>query len=215
MSDAAEIARPAFLDNSAVRRRDLAWDDWPAIVAFLSDECVCHLAVPTAGAPYVVGQSFRFAAGKFLLHCSRHGRLAGLMRARPVVSIVVDRLTALLKAPKGQNTSFEYYSVLAECTVEYAEEIPNVKRQQYQVLGKYRYEGGYEPIDDAAPAQIVTFDCKVKSMTAKKRILADGQYSPPGQPKAPYVRFAFPPGAQLSALPDEAFDSKRFPKNKG
>ncbi len=132
------------------------------------------------------------------------------MRARPVVSIVVDRLVALLKAPKGQNTSFEYYSVLAECTVDYDEEIPNVKRQQYRVLGKYRHEGGYEPIDDAAPAQIVTFECKVKQMTAKKRILADGQYSPPGQPQAPYVRFPFPPGAQLSALPEEAFDGKRF-----
>lgn len=131
---------------------------------------------------------------------------------RPIVSIVVDELVSLLKAPKGQNTSFEYYSVAAECSVEFEEDVPAVKRQQYEVLGKYRHEGGYVPIDDFAPAQIITFKCRIQNMTAKKRILADGQYSPPGQPQAPYVRFPFPGGATLSSLPESAFDGMRFRK---
>lgn len=210
MTTSMTIETPAYLDNSGIRRKDLAWSDWPAIQSFLADQCACHLAVPTPDAPYVVGQSFRFVDGVFLLHCSRFGRLSELMRARPVVSIVVDQLVALLKAPKGQNTSFEYYSIVAECLVDFEEEIADVKRQQYEVLGKYRHEGGYEPIDNNAPAQIITFRCPVRKMTAKKRILADGQYSPPGQPKAPYVRFPFPSGACLSALPEGAFDGARF-----
>lgn len=215
MTRPAPLDPPAWLENGGIRRQDLAWDDWPAIAAFLADECVCHIAVPTDGAPYVVGQGFRFVGDTFLLHSSRFGRLATLLRPRPVVSIVVDRLVALLKAPKGQNTSFEYYSLTAECSVEFEDDVPLVRQQQYEVLAKFRHEGGFEPIDDTAPAQIVTYRCKVLRMTAKKRILADGQYSPPGQPRAPYVRFPFPPGPQLSALPAEAFDGRRFHKDRG
>ncbi len=205
---------PAYLDNGSIRRVDLAWNDWAAIEGFLADECVCHLAVPTDGAPYMIGQSYRFADGVFLLHSSRFGRLSKLMEDRPMVSICVDRLVALLKAPKGQNTSFEYYSICAQCSVEFDLETSNIKRQQYEVLGKYRHEGGYVPIDDTAPAQIITYRCKVEHMTAKKRILADGQYSPPGQPRAEYQRFPFPPGPQISALPEEAFDPTRFTRGK-
>jgi hypothetical protein len=56
----------------------------------------------------------------------------------------------------------------------------------------------------------VAYRCEIRSLSAKKRILADGQYSPPGQPRAPYLRYSFPAGAALSSLPEEAFDPHRF-----
>lgn len=200
---------PPYFDNK-MRREDLAWNDWEAISSFLGDQMVCRLAVHDDPFPYVVGQSYRFVDGVFLLHCSRFGKLADLIRQNPNVSIEVDHLVALLKAPKGQNTSFEYYSVLARCRVDMSEDTEAVRHQQYEVLDKYRPEKDYTPIDDFAPTQISVFRCKVVQMSAKKRILADGQYSPPGQPKAPYIRYPFPPPAALSSLPPEAFDPERF-----
>jgi len=198
--------------NNAMRRDDLAWNDWSAIQAFLKDQMVCRMAVHDDPYPYVVGQSYRFVDGVFLLHCSRFGKLAGLIKRNPRVTIEVDHLVALLKAPKGQNTSFEYYSVLARCDVNLSEDTEVVRSQQYDVLEKYRPERDYTPIDNVAPTQITVFKCVVKEMSAKKRILADGQYSPPGQPQAPYLRYPFPPPAAISSLPSEAFDQNRFKK---
>ena len=168
------------------------------------------MAVHDEPFPYVVGQSFRFIEGVFLLHCSRFGKLAGLIRLNQNVTIEVDHLVALLKAPKGQNTSFEYYSVLARCIVELSDDKEAVRRQQYEVLEKYRPERDYSPIDDFAPTQITVFRCRVVEMSAKKRILADGQYSPPGQPQAPYIRYPLPPPPAISSLPPGAFDPYRF-----
>lgn len=202
---------PDFFDNT-MRREDLAWNDWDAISAFLADQMVCRIAVHDDPFPYVVGQSYRFRDGVFLLHCSRFGKLAGLIRANPNVSIEVDHLVALLKAPKGQNTSFEYYSVLARCHIDMSEDTEAVRRHQYEVLEKYRPERDYTPIDNFAPTQISVFRCKVVQMSAKKRILADGQYSPPGQPQAPYLRYPFPPPAAVSSLAPDAFDPDRFRK---
>lgn len=200
---------PAYFDNG-MRRSDLAWNDWDAISKFLADQVVCRIAMLDDPFPYVLAQSYRFVDGVFLLHCSRFGKMAELIRRNPHVTIEIDHLVALLKAPKGQNTSFEYYSVLARCVVDLAEDLEAVRRQQYEVLEKYRPERDYTPIDDFAPMQIMTFRCNVMQMSAKKRILADGQYSPPGQSQAPYVRYPFPLPASLSSLPPEAFDSNRF-----
>lgn len=200
---------PAYFDNR-MRRGDLAWDDWPAISKFLADQMVCRIAIHDQPFPYILAQSYRFVDGKFLVHCSRFGKMADLIRRNPNVTIEVDHLVALLKAPKGQNTSFEYYSVLARCLVDWSEELEAVRAQQYDVLDKYRPERDYTPIDDFAPAQITVFKCMVVQMSAKKRILADGQYSPPGQPQAPYLRYPFPPPAAVSSLPPEAFNPNRF-----
>ena len=91
---------PAFL-NTAMRRTDLAWTDWPAIEAFLADELICRVAVHDTPYPYVVSQSFTFDGQAFLIHCSRFGTLAERLRECRHVTIEVDRATALLKAPKG------------------------------------------------------------------------------------------------------------------
>jgi nitroimidazol reductase NimA-like FMN-containing flavoprotein (pyridoxamine 5'-phosphate oxidase superfamily) len=209
MTETADL--PAYFDNT-MRREDLAWNDWSAIQSFLRDQMVCRMAVHDDPYPYVVGQSYRFVDGVFLLHCSRFGKLAALIKRNPRVTIEVDHLVALLKAPKGQNTSFEYYSVLARCDVNLSDDTEVVRAQQYEVLEKYRPERDYTPIDNFAPTQITVFKCVVRQMSAKKRILADGQYSPPGQPQAPYLRYPFPPPAAISSLPPEAFNPDRFKK---
>lgn len=196
--------------KTEMRRTDLAWDDWPAIHAFLKDQLICRVGVQDEPFPYVVPQSFTFVNNTFLIHCSRFGKMASLIRANQYITIEVDQPVALLKAPKGQNTSLEYYSVIARCIAEIREGTDEVRSHQNQALDKFRPEKGYKPIEDGAANQIVAFNCKIVEMTAKKRILADGQYSPPGQPQAPYVRFPFPAGAALSSLGADAFDSDRF-----
>ena len=205
---------PAYLDNT-MRRTDLAWNDWPAVEAFLKDQLVCRVAINDQPSPYVVAQSYRFRGDAFLVHCSRFGKLAGLLARDQQITIEVDQLVALLKAPKGQNTSFEYYSVIARCTVELDDGLEEVRAHQYEVLGKYRPENDYTPIDNFAPMQIIAITCRIDSMSAKKRILADGQYSPPGQPQAPYIRYPLPHSGVISALPPEAFDARRFADKAG
>lgn len=200
---------PDYL-STEMRRTDLAWDDWPAIAAFLKDQVICRVAMHDEPFPYVVPQSFTFLDGAFLIHCSRFGKMAALVRTNQHLTIEVDQPVALLKAPKGQNTSLEYYSVIARCVAQIREKTDEIRSHQNCALNKFRPEKGYSPIEDAASNQIVAFHCKVIEMTAKKRILADGQYSPPGQPKAPYIRFPFPAGAAISSLGAEAFDPDRF-----
>ncbi len=200
---------PSYLD-CAMRRMDLAWTDWAAIEAFLRDELICRVAVHDTPYPYVTAQSFTFTGDAFLIHSSRFGKLAAAIRANPRVTIEVDRPIALLKAPKGQNTSLEYYSVIARCEVLLRDTTDEVRAHQYQALDKFRPEKDYTPIEDGAANQIVAYRCEIREMSAKKRILADGQYSPPGQPKAPYLRYPFDAGATLSGLPVEAFDPHRF-----
>ncbi|WP_170836208.1 pyridoxamine 5'-phosphate oxidase family protein [Pandoraea sp. ISTKB] len=200
---------PDYLD-AKMRRTDLAWTDWPAIEAFLRDELICRVAVNDTPFPYVVPQSFTFVGDAFLIHCSRFGKFSGLLRENPHVTIVVDRPVALLKAPKGQNTSLEYYSVIARCEATTREDTHDVIAHQNTALGKFRPEKDYTPIEPGAANQIVAIRCRIESLSAKKRILADGQYSPPGQPQAPYLRYPFERGAALSGLPEGAFDPQRF-----
>jgi hypothetical protein len=117
---------------------------------------------------------------------------------------------ALLKAPKGQNTSLEYYSIIARCRPQITHLAKDVIAHQNQALEKFRPEKDYTPIEEGAANQIIAIRCMIDEMTAKKRILADGQYSPPGQPQAPYLRYPFASGAAVSGLPAEAFDKNRF-----
>lgn len=200
---------PSFLKNE-IRRADLAWSDWPAIHAFLKDELICRIAVQDNPSPYVVALSYTFADDAFLIHCSRFGKLAGLIQTQKAVTIEIDRPVSLLKAPKGQNTSLEYYSVIARCTIRDSSETQEVIAHQNAALEKFRPEKDYTPIEVGAANQIVALRCEIDEMSAKKRILADGQYSPPGQPKAPYQRYPFAVGASISGLPPEAFDPHRF-----
>ncbi len=203
------IETPSFF-QSAMRRTDLAWTDWAAIEAFLKNELICRVAVHDAPFPYITAQSFTFTGDAFLIHSSRFGKLASAIRANPLVTIEVDRPVALLKAPKGQNTSLEYYSVIARCKVRLRESTEDVRAHQNEALEKFRPERDYSPIEDGAANQIIAYRCEIQELTAKKRILADGQYSPPGQPMAPYLRYPFPGGATLSDLPPEAFDPHKF-----
>jgi len=200
---------PSFL-NDQIRRSDLAWTDWPSILAFLKDELICRVAVHDTPFPYVLAQSFTFTGDAFLIHCSRFGTFAQKLRENRHITIEVDRPVALLKAPKGQNTSLEYYSVIARCEVTIDDGTEGVIRHQNQALDKFRPEKDYSPIEQGAASQIIAIRCAVVEMTAKKRILADGQYSPPGQPQAPYLRYPFAAGATISGLTPDAFDAHRF-----
>lgn len=210
-TDMTDTEIPPYF-NPEMRRHDLARKDWPAVCRFLADEMVCRVAVHDDPFPYVVAQSYVFLGDRFFFHCTRFGKLAALIRANSNLTIEIDRPIGLLKAPKGQNTSLEYYSVIARCSASIRDDTDDVRSMQYVALGKYRPEQDYTALEDGAVNQIVAFDCKIVEMSAKKRILADGQYSPPGQPQAPYLRYPVPPGASISALPEEAFDPRRFDK---
>ncbi|VVE51504.1 pyridoxamine 5'-phosphate oxidase family protein [Pandoraea anhela] len=200
---------PDYLDSS-MRRTDLAWHDWPAIEAFLRDELICRAVVNDAPFPYVVPQSFTFTGDAFLIHCTRFGRFSRLIQQNPHIVIAVDRPVALLKAPKGQNTSLEYYSVIARCRATVSLDTPHVIAHQNEALAKFRPENDHTPIEQGAANQIMAIRCRIESLSAKKRILADGQYSPPGLPQAPYLRYPFERGACVSGLPAGAFDPQRF-----
>lgn len=204
---------PEYLDNT-MRRTDLTWTDWPAIEAFLRDELICRVAVNDKPFPYVVPQSFTFTGDAFLIHCSRFGKFSQLIQEDPHIVIVIDRPVALLKAPKGQNTSLEYYSVITRCKAFTRMETQDVIAHQNQALGKFRPENDYTAIEPGAANQIVAIRCQIENLSAKKRILADGQYSPPGQPQAPYLRYPFERGACVSGLPEGAFDPHRFSRTK-
>jgi nitroimidazol reductase NimA-like FMN-containing flavoprotein (pyridoxamine 5'-phosphate oxidase superfamily) len=195
-----------------MRRKDLAWNDWPAVRGFLEDQAVCRVAIHDTPFPYVVPQSFRFVGDAFLVHCSRAGRMAQCVARDPNVTIEVDQVVSLLKAPKANNTSLEYRSVIARCIVRASLDDLGIEEQQYAALEKYRPERDYEPIDrERGTHRIVALRCEIVELSAKKRILADGQGAPDGGDPG-YARYPFPPPATLSSLPKEAFDPDRFRK---
>jgi len=209
MRYAPVMERPRYFRNE-IRRTDLAWNDWPAVRAFLEDQAVCRVAVHDAPFPYVVPQSYRFVGEAFLIHCARAGRMARCIAADPHVTIEVDQVVSLLKAPKANNTSFEYRSVIARCIAQASLDDLAIETQQYAALEKYRPERDYEPIDrENATRRIVALRCVIVELSAKKRILEDGGGAPGGGDPG-YVRYPFPPPAALSSLPREAFDPHRF-----
>jgi nitroimidazol reductase NimA-like FMN-containing flavoprotein (pyridoxamine 5'-phosphate oxidase superfamily) len=200
------MSAPAFFQSDA-RRTEYAWTDWDAIAAFRRDHAVCRIAVNDGEWPYVVAQTFRFAGDAFLLHFGRNGHLAAALRRDPHCTIEIDEIVSLLKAPQAQNTSAEYRSVVARCTVQLTDVDEEIESQQYDVLDKYRPEADYLPIDrERATRRIVALRAEIVALSAKKRILAEG-----GDPAGVgYRRYPFPPAATLSALPADAF-APRFP----
>jgi uncharacterized protein len=190
---------PAFFRN-ALRRPDLAWNDWPAVDVFLRDQAVCRLGVFDETHPYVVAQSYRFVGDAFLLHFSRFGRLARLVAANPNVTVEVSQAVSLLKAPEAENTSMEYRSVIARCSAILTAGDEPIEAQQYEALDKYRPERDYLPIDrERATRRIVACRATVVELSAKKRILAEGSTSADGT-RPDYVRYPFPPPPALSSL---------------
>jgi nitroimidazol reductase NimA-like FMN-containing flavoprotein (pyridoxamine 5'-phosphate oxidase superfamily) len=205
---------PDFFRNE-IRRGDLAWNDWPAVDAFLRDQAICRVAVNDETHPYVVAQSYRFDGEAFLIHFSRNGRLARLISANPNVTIEIDQAISLIKAPNAMNTSLEYRSVVARCTAHATLLDLEIEAQQYRALEKYRPEHDYEPIDrERGTQRIIAVRAAVIELSAKKRVLAEGQYSVVGYDPG-YVRYPFPPSAALSSLPPEAFAPREFPKPTG
>jgi uncharacterized protein len=195
------MAAPAFFVND-VRRRELAWTDWDEVKAWLGDQVVCRIAVHDDDWPYVVAQTFRFRDDAFLVHFGRNGRLANALRRDPHCTIEVDQIVSLLKAPRANNTSAEYRSVIARCVAEIGETDEAVEAQQHEALEKFRPEADYLPIDrEGATRRIVSVRARIDRLTAKKRILDEG-----GNPAGlDYARYAFPPPAAISQLPPDAF----------
>jgi len=195
------MTAPAFFASDP-RRAEYAWNDWDAVAAFLADQAVCRIAVNDGAWPYVVAQTFHFVGDAFLLHFSRSGKLAAALERDPNCTIEVDQIVSLLKAPRANNTSAEYRSVVARCTASLALLDLDIEAQQYTALEKFRPEKDYLPIDrERATRRILAVRATIVSLSAKKRILDEG-----GNPAdIPYARYPFPPPAALSQLPPEAF----------
>lgn len=196
------MTAPDYFRNE-IRRNDLSWNDWDAVAAFIADQAVCRFAVNDGSWPYVVGLTYDFDGAAFLVHFSRSGRLAAALHRDPHCTIEIDQAVSLLKAPRGNNTSAEYRSVIARCIAEIAElDLDAIEAQQTTALEKFRPEGDYLPIDrEGATRRIIAVRAIVVELSAKKRILDEG-----GNPAGlDYARYPFPPPAALSQLPPEAF----------
>jgi nitroimidazol reductase NimA-like FMN-containing flavoprotein (pyridoxamine 5'-phosphate oxidase superfamily) len=195
------MSAPAFFQSDA-RRTEYAWSDWAAVASFMRDHAVCRIAVNDVTWPYVVAQTFRFVGDAFLLHFGRNGHLATALRRDPYCTIEIDEIVSLLMAPQAQNTSAEYRSVVARCTVRLTDVDDEIEAQQYDALDKYRPEADYLPIDrERGTRRISAVRAEIIELSAKKRILDEG-----GNPAGvAYVRYPFPPAATLSALPADAF----------
>ena len=200
---------PAYFASDA-RRSEYAWNDWDGVAAFIADQAVCRIGVNDGAWPYVVALTYHFDGAAFLLHFSRSGHLAACLRADAHCTVEIDQAVSLIKAPNAENTSAEYRSVIARCTAEIAElDLDAIEAQQYAALGKFRPEADYLPIDrERATRRILAVRARVESLSAKKRILAEG-----GNPAGiAYARYPFPPPAALSQLPPGAFDPRFTPR---
>jgi nitroimidazol reductase NimA-like FMN-containing flavoprotein (pyridoxamine 5'-phosphate oxidase superfamily) len=192
---------PSFF-VSDTRRTAFAWRDWDAVEAFVRDQAACRIAVNDGAWPYVVAQTYQFTGDAFLLHFSRSGKLAAALERDPHCTIEIDQIVSLLKAPRANNTSAEYRSVVARCTASLSLLDLDIEAQQYKALEKYRPERDYLPIDrEGATRRILAVRATIVSLSAKKRILDEG-----GNPAGiAYARYPFPPPAALSELPPDAF----------
>ena len=189
---------PPFFASDA-RRTEYAWTNWEAVAAFLRDQVVCRVAVNDGTWPYVIAQTYHFVEDAFLIHFSRSGKFAAALHADPHLTIEVDQAVSLLKAPRANNTSAEYRSVVARCIAEISEVDLDIEAQQYEALEKFRPEKDYLPIDrERATRRIYAVRARVQSLSAKKRILDEG-----GNPAGvPYERYPFPAPASMSSVPD-------------
>ena len=183
-----------------LRRHERSWDDFAAICAFLDDRAVCRVALNGDPFPYVVPTSFRFVRDEargdaVLLHTSKSGHFAKAVERDPHLCIVVDESIAFLKAPQAENTSLEYASVIFRCIAEIERDPAAIERQQYEVLEKYRPEGGFDPITPGVADYIVGIRARVVEMTAKRRIVAEAK-----SPEPPYRAYMFPASERLSTL---------------
>ncbi len=183
-----------------LRRNERSWDDFDAIRAFLDDRLVCRVALNDDPFPYVVPTSFRFVldakhGDAFLLHTSRFGHFARAVERDPHICIVVDEAIAFLKAPEAENTSFEYESVIARCLVEIERDGAAIERQQYELLEKYRPEGGFEPITPGIADHVIGMRARVVEMIGKRRIVAEAK-----RPEPAYRAYMVPRSGRLSSL---------------
>ena len=117
------MADPDFFDCDT-RRKDLAWNDWPAVRAFIERERVCRIGVNDEAWPYVLALSYRFDGNAFVMNFSRSGRLAALLARDPHCTIEVDE--PLRISPSSETLNADYRSVLARCRAAVREiELPD------------------------------------------------------------------------------------------
>jgi len=117
------MAVPNFFESDA-RREELAWNDWPAVRAFIERERICRIGVNDDIWPYVVAQSYRFDGNAFVMNFSRSGRLAALLARDPHCTIEIDELLRI--SPDGEPLNADYRSVLARCRAAMREiELPD------------------------------------------------------------------------------------------
>ena len=107
------VTTPPFF-HPDTRRADLAWTDWDEVRGWLESQSFCRVAINDDPWPYVVAQTYAFTGEAFVMHFSRSGRLARLIRENPLVTVEVDEPRGVIEdALHAAATG--YLSVVARC----------------------------------------------------------------------------------------------------
>ena len=96
------------------RRADLAWTDWDEVREWLEEQSFCRVAINDDPWPYVVAQTYAFTGEAFVMHFSRSGRLARLIRDNALITVEVDEPRGLIEDAHG-TAAAGYLSVVARC----------------------------------------------------------------------------------------------------
>ncbi|MBV8074152.1 MAG: pyridoxamine 5'-phosphate oxidase family protein [Candidatus Eremiobacteraeota bacterium] len=107
------MTTPPFF-HPDTRRADLAWTDWDEVRGWLEQQSFCRVAINDDPWPYLVAQTYAFTGEAFVMHFSRSGRLARLIRENPLVTVEVDEPRGLIEEP-GRGAATGYLSVVARC----------------------------------------------------------------------------------------------------
>jgi uncharacterized protein len=107
------VKTPPFF-HPDTRRADLAWTDWDEVRYWLEEQSFCRVAINDDPWPYVVAQTYAFTGEAFVMHFSRSGRLARLIRDNPLITVEVDEPRGLIEDVHGVAAA-GYLSVVARC----------------------------------------------------------------------------------------------------
>lgn len=158
-----------------MRRRDKQVEDSAVVLDVLARGEVLHLAMISAGAPYVVPLSFAALPGsaaaplerlRLLLHGAREGKKIDALRADPRVCFAASVDVAVRPAARACDFSVGYRSVIGEGRVRFVED-PAEKARALSVLSA-RYGAPATSLSAAEAGKVAVLEIAVEAISCKR-----------------------------------------------
>lgn len=125
-----------------MRRNDRALADRAQLEDILIKADVCHLALNTGGAPYVVPLNFGYEWGdslKLFFHCAAEGRKLDLIRTDPRAGFEIDIAHELVTGDVACDWGMKYRSLVGTGVITELADPDEKKAALDRIMAQYGY----------------------------------------------------------------------------